>query len=214
MSHEPTQLGSAAEVQSNDNQVLWSLRQKEINGNPTNTHSSSSRVRMEGIWSTSPHVNVPSNFFADPKNIKAVAKQSTISGHSPVSSKPNDGSAHDQVEDGKKTGNPTEIWVFGVNLTNNFTNASLPDKELGCPAIIPGGPKESTPITACETENAQNSNYSLSNKEQKQIISDALPTERPSKLASVPSMRTRTKVHVQLKCISLKIPFIFCRKVK
>ncbi|MED6185544.1 Arf11p [Stylosanthes scabra] len=183
ISHEPTQLGGA-EVQSKENQVVWSLRQKETNGNPMNSHSSSSRVRMEGIWSSSPHANVPPN----PQNNNAAAKQ----GRSPISSKLNDdGLTHEKVGvDGKKkTENPTKIFLFGVNLSNDVgSNVSLPEKEQACSAILPIGPKESA------TEEAQNSNNSVSDKEQQnQIISDALPTEKPCKLAS---MRTRTKVQM------------------
>ncbi|KAL1313296.1 auxin response factor 9 isoform X5 [Arachis ipaensis] len=195
MSHDPAELGGA-EVQCKENQVVWSLRQKETNGNPMNSHSSSSRVRMEGIWSNSPHASVPPN----PPNNNAAAKQ----GLSPISSKPNDdGLTHDKVEVDarKKTENPTKIFLFGVNLTNNFrSNVSHPEKEQACSAIVPVGPKESTPITitASATQNAQNSNYSVSDKEQQnQISSDVLPAEKPNKLASLPSMRTRTKVQMQ-----------------
>ncbi|XP_027350983.1 auxin response factor 18-like isoform X2 [Abrus precatorius] len=199
LSHDPTQLGSAAENQSNENPVVWSSRQKEINGNPVNANSSSSKVRAEGMWSSSPHLNASCNFFPDPKNNKAVATQLSVSGsYPPVSSERNDDLAHDPVESGKKTENPMDCWVFGVNLTNNFTNVTLPEKEIGCPAIIPSGPKDSIAVAACETEAAQNPNYSLSNKEQMQVISDASPNEKQTKQATiVPSMRTRTKVQMQ-----------------
>ncbi|KAJ1429474.1 PB1 domain [Sesbania bispinosa] len=56
--HELTQLGGAAEVQSKENHVVCSLRQKDINSNPINTNPISSRVRVEGIWPSSPHLNV------------------------------------------------------------------------------------------------------------------------------------------------------------
>ncbi|TKY61245.1 Auxin response factor 18 [Spatholobus suberectus] len=194
---DPTPLGGTAEVPSNENPVVWSSRQKEIDGNPMNANNSSSRVRVEGMWPSSPHLNVSSNFFPDPKNSKAVAAQSSVSGYAPVSSRPNDDSAHDPVECAKRSENPMDCWVFGVNLTNNFTNGTLPDKELGCPAIIPSGPKDSIPVAACESEAGLNPNYALSNKEQKQIISDGSLSERQTKQATVPSMRTRTKVQMQ-----------------
>ncbi|RDX99358.1 Auxin response factor 18, partial [Mucuna pruriens] len=191
--HDPTALGGSAEVQSNENTVVWSSRQKEINGNPMNANNMSSRARVEGMWPSSPHLSVSSNLYSDPKNSKGVAAQSCVSGYAPVSSRPNDDSAHDPVECGKRSENPMDCWIFGVNLTNNFINVALPDKELGCPPIIPSGPKDSIPVAACETEAGQNPNYSLSNKEHKQIISD----ERHTKQPTVPSTRTRTKVQMQ-----------------
>ncbi|XP_047160481.1 auxin response factor 18-like [Vigna umbellata] len=199
LSHDPTALGGTSEVQSNESPVIWCTRMKEINVNPMNGNkSSSSRVRVEGMWPSSPHLSVSSNLFPDPKNSKAVTAQSTVSGYAPVSSRPNDDLAHDPVECGKRSENPMDCWVFGVNLTNNFTNVALPDKELGCPpTIIPSGPKDSIPVAACETQPGQNHNYSLSNKLQKQIISDGSPSERHAKQTTVPSTRTRTKVQMQ-----------------
>ncbi|KAL2661642.1 hypothetical protein GLYMA_03G258300v4 [Glycine max] len=180
---DPTALGSSTEVQSNENPVVWSTRQKEINGNPMN---SSSKVRVEGMRPSSPHSKP--NLFMDPKNCKAVPAQST------VSSRPKDDLAHDPMECAKRSSqNPMNCWIFGVNLTNNITkNVTLPDKEqLGCPAIIPSGPKDSIPVAACETEAGQNPYYSLSNKEHKQNISDGSPS------ASQRHTRTRTKVQMQ-----------------
>ncbi|XP_057439679.1 auxin response factor 18-like [Lotus japonicus] len=178
LSHEPTQLGGAAEPENNENRVVRSLKgQREINGNP--------------------HLNLSSNFInPEPKNNKDVAALSSACGYYPVSSRPNDGSAHDQVESGKKTENSMDCWVFGVNLTTTFPNV---DKELGCQVIIPSGPNDPLPIAACETETegGHNPNYSVSNKEQKQIISDASLNERQNKQVSIPSLRTRTKVQMQ-----------------
>ncbi|XP_020212758.1 auxin response factor 18 isoform X2 [Cajanus cajan] len=177
--HDPTPLGGTAEVQSNESAVVRSLRLKEINGNPMNGKNNSSKVPVEGMWPSSPHLNVvSSNFLAD---AKAVAAQSPISGYAPV----NDDSAPDPTECGKRSENPMDCWLFGVNLTNNFTNPALPDKELGCPT---SGPKDSVPVAPCETDAPHNSN-----KEHKQIISD----ERHTKQANVPSTRTRTKVQMQ-----------------
>lgn len=182
-------------MKSNENKVVWSSRQKEINGNPMNANNSCSRACVEGMWSSSPHLSVSSNFFPDPKDSKAIAAQSSVSGYAPVSSRPNDDSAHDPAECGKRSENPMDCWLFGVNLTNDVTNVALPDKELGCPTIIPSGPKDSIPVSACETEVGQNTNCLVSNKEQKQFISDGSLSERQTKQATLPSsMRTRTKV--------------------
>ncbi|CAL0308866.1 unnamed protein product [Lupinus luteus] len=198
LSHEPTQFGSVGEVRSNENHIMWSLRQKEINGNPTNTNSSASRVCTEGLWPSSPHLNVSSNYFPDLKNNKSVAAtQSSCVVDPPASSRPNNGSMHDQVDNGKTLENRTDIWVFGVNLSSNFTNVEFPEKGLECAAIVPSDPKDSISIGACESENGQNLNNSLSTKEQKQIISGASPNERQNKQTCVPSSRTRTKVQMQ-----------------
>ncbi|XP_061370394.1 auxin response factor 9 isoform X2 [Gastrolobium bilobum] len=200
--HELTQLGAAAEVvQSNENQVVCSMRQRDINSNPINTNSISSSVRLEGKWPSSPHLNVTSNLFHEPsKNKKSGTSQSSISGYPNVSSRASDGLTCDLVEDGKKTENPMNCWLFGVNLSQNSSNVITPsDKELGCPSatIVPSGPKESIPAAACETERVQTPNHSLSNKGQKQIISDVSPMDWQNMQACVPSMRTRTKVQMQ-----------------
>ncbi|KAI9110005.1 hypothetical protein K1719_019046 [Acacia pycnantha] len=195
-SHELAQLGGTKEAQSNENQVLWNARQNNINGNAMNNSSScNSRVRVEGPWPSS-HLNC----FPDPKNNKAVAVQSSISGYPPPgSSWPNDASACDQVENAKKCENPVGCRLFGVNLANNSNNVAPPEKESrGCTATTPSGSKESVPVVACETKTSQNPNCSVSKKEQKQEMSNASPNnERLSKQASLLSTRTRTKVQMQ-----------------
>ncbi|KAF7826201.1 auxin response factor 18-like isoform X1 [Senna tora] len=196
-SHELAQLGGAAEFQSNESQVLWNVRQKDMNGNPlNNSNSSSTRVRMEGNWPS--HMNVPSNCFPDPQSNKAVVEQTSVSGYPPVSSQQNNRPVYDQVENEKKSENPVGYRLFGVTLTNNSGNVASLEKQLGgCTTIIPsGGAKESVPIAACETEKGQNSDPSLS-KEQKQETSNVSPNERQSKQVSLPSTRTRTKVQMQ-----------------
>nr|XP_027192816.1 auxin response factor 18 isoform X3 [Cicer arietinum] len=167
------------EVQNKENQIVCS------------------RVMVEGIWPNSPNLNVTSNPFSDAKN----------KGYPNINIAPrlSDGPACDRLEDAKKTENPLDCWLFGVNLNNNNkcsnVNSCL-DKEVGCGSlsnVTSSGPKESNPANACETEKIiQSPNYSLSNKKgQKQIISDASPNEWQNQLANVPSMRTRTKVQMQ-----------------
>ncbi|XP_057454839.1 auxin response factor 18-like isoform X2 [Lotus japonicus] len=192
--HELTQFGGGgAEVQSKENQIVSSLRQNDISSNPIKTSSR--------IWPCSPHLNVTSNFFSDPK-IKGVKLQSsTISSYAYVSSRPIDGPTCVE-DDGKKSENPLDCWLFGVNLSNNSSNGiACLEKELGCscPTTVPSGPNESNPAGACETERVQSPDFSLSNKGQSQIISEASPIEWQKKQASVtvPAMRTRTKVQMQ-----------------
>lgn len=170
--HEHTQLTGAAEFQGKESQIV------------------SSRVLVEGIWPNSPHLNVTSNPYANTN----------------IASRPSDGLTCDRVEDPKKNENPLDCWLFGVNLNNKNKSCSVNsclEKELGCPSltiVTTSGPKESIILTtnACETEKVQSPNYSLSNKgQQKKIISDASPNEWQNKLATVPSMRTRTKVQME-----------------
>ncbi|XP_028779845.1 auxin response factor 18 isoform X2 [Neltuma alba] len=184
-SHELAPLSGTAEAQS-------------INGNAMNNSSScNSRVRIEGTWPSS-HLNISPNCFADPKNNKAVAVQSSISGCPPVSSWPNDAPAYDQVENGKKsTENPVGCRLFGVNLTNNSNNVAPPEKDSRVCIASPSGSKESNPVVACENKTSQNPNCSVSKKEQKNETSNATPNERQGKQASLPSTRTRTKVQMQ-----------------
>lgn len=170
--HEHTQLTGAAELQGKESQIV------------------SSRVLVEGIWPNSPHLNVTSNPYANTN----------------IASRPSDGLTCDRVEDAKKNENPLDCWLFGVNLNNKNKSCNVNsclEKELGCPSlniVTTSGPKESIILTtnACETEKVQSPNYSLSNKgQQKKIISDASPNEWQNKLATVPSMRTRTKVQME-----------------
>ncbi|KAL3008828.1 hypothetical protein AAZX31_07G053100 [Glycine max] len=212
-SNELSQLGAAAEVQSKENQVVpCSLRQKDIiNSNPINANNSSisTRVRMEGVWPSSPHLNATPNLFSDPNNNNSnngVSARSLISGYPNVPSRSSDGPTCDGVEDGKKTENSLDCWLFGVNLTNNCSNVitTPSEREQRGPSssVVLSGPKESIPAAACETERVQTPNYSLSNKGQKQIISEASPNQWQNKQATVLSMRTRTK-KVQMQGVAV-----------
>lgn len=189
----------------------------EIQSNPMNT-SISSRVFVEGIWPTSPPaLNISSNFISDPRNNNAC-----VTGYPHILSNPIDeGPKYDnQVDNGKKSEDSMDCWLFGVNLresSNTTTVSTACEKETGWPTTIPSGPKEKESIppaaaAACETgkgQNPNNNNNTVSQKEEKQI-DDASPNERQSKQASVLSMRTRTKVHFPAHCNILRlIPFIF-----
>ncbi|CAJ2663045.1 unnamed protein product [Trifolium pratense] len=147
-------------------------------------HIVTSRVSVEGIWPNSPYMNITSN---------------------PYASRPVDGPTCDHpVKDANKTSNPLDCWLFGVNLNkNNKCNNVNPclEKEHGFPNlanVTTSGPKESILTNACETEKVQSPNNSLSTKgQQKKIICDVSSNEWQNKLATVPSMRTRTKVQMQ-----------------
>ncbi|KAM2932860.1 hypothetical protein FF1_040881 [Malus domestica] len=92
--------GGVPEVQTSGSQVVWPLRQKESNS----SSYSSARVCSEGIWPSSPHVDVPLSLFPDSKesskNVIAGSVLSSIA--SPILSKPNNVLIHDQGLDVSK----------------------------------------------------------------------------------------------------------------
>ena len=191
------QLGAAAEVQSSESRVFWPPRQKEISGNLVNANCSpsSTRVRVDRVWSPSPHSNTSLSLFPDPKTNETVAAQTPTSGYPSVLSSSPRGGSYEQLENGKKSEGTLGCWVFGINLRNSPTFAAPLEKERG--PNIPSVPKEIVPVAASETDR-NDSSYSLLKKEQKQLTSDASPNDKLSKQTSVPATRTRTKVHGQL----------------
>lgn len=180
-SHELTQLSSAAEVQSHETcGGVWPTRPKDINTN-------GSRVRAEGMWPASPHMNVSLDLFSDSaEDDKTVTAQSTLSDYiSPVSSRLRNGLIHDHVEKGTKSEATLGCRLFGIDLLpkNSQTNAPQ-DRE----------PEIMMPIGKGPSLTADNLDASKSSKEQKQITPDASMRETHSKQGSSLSMRTRTKV--------------------
>ncbi|KAJ7951321.1 Auxin response factor [Quillaja saponaria] len=121
-SHERGQLGGGAEVQGGESQVVWSMRQKQIKSNLVNNSSCcNSRVRMEGLWPSSPHLN-SFNLFAEATNdTKAAATQSSISEYAPPVSP---GTEPSNGEKGKKYESSAGLRIFGINFTNNCNAAS------------------------------------------------------------------------------------------
>lgn len=189
-SHELTQLSSAAEVQSHDSCVVWASRTKDINPN-------GSRVRAEGMWSCSPHMNVSLDLFADSgEDDKTVTAQSTITDYiSPVSSRVRNGLAHDKVEKETRSETPFGCRIFGIDLSSkNSQTTALSDPELEMKMPLGKGPN---PTTTCESDRENNQDASKCSKEQKQLIPDSSTRETHSKHGSNLSMRTRTKVQMQ-----------------
>ncbi|KAJ9171522.1 hypothetical protein P3X46_014880 [Hevea brasiliensis] len=195
-SHDLSQLGSAAEAQSCVSQVVWSMRQKEIDSSVLNGSSCcNSRVRPEGIWPPSPHMNVSLSLFPDSADDNRKITQSFVSGYSSsVPLRQSDGLMHDQVEKGKKYENSVGCRLFGIDLTNNYSAAGSPEEAL-CTTVDPNGTRR--PVAAPDDfDKAHNMDVSKSSKQQKQIASDALPRETHGKLGTT-STRTRTKVQMQ-----------------
>ncbi|OAY62147.1 auxin response factor 9 isoform X2 [Manihot esculenta] len=197
-SHDLSQLGSAAEAQSCEkSQVVWSVRQKEIDSSVVNgSIFCNSRVRTEGIWPPSPHMNVSLSLFFDSADNSRTITQSVASGYvSPVPLRQTDVLMHDQVEKGKKYENSIGCRLFGIDLTSN-SNAAPPLEEALCTTVDPNG--TGGPLAAPgDSDKAQNMDASKSSEEQKQIASDALPKETHGKLGPTSSTRSRTKVQMQ-----------------
>ncbi|KAJ6710313.1 AUXIN RESPONSE FACTOR 11 [Salix koriyanagi] len=197
-SHELAQLGCSTEVQSSESHV-WSMRQKEIDSNLLNNSSScNTRARPEGIWPSSPHMNVSLNFFPDSAGDNDFATtQSIISGFpSPMSSRQSNCLISEQVEKGRKYENSAGCRLFGIDLTSNSGSSAPPEKESAYPIVDSNGTKVLVPA-ASEAERAQTMDVSMYSKEQKQVLSEALLKESRSKQGSATSTRTCTKVQMQ-----------------
>ncbi|KAJ6338327.1 hypothetical protein OIU76_007907 [Salix suchowensis] len=197
-SHELAQLGCSTEVQSSESHV-WSMRQKEIDSNLLNNSSScNTRARPEGIWPSSPHMNVSLNFFPDSAGDNDFATtRSIISGFpSPMSSRQSNCLISEQVEKGRKYENSAGCRLFGIDLTSNSGSSAPPEKESAYPIVDSNGTKVLVPA-ASEAERAQTMDVSMYSKEQKQVLSEALLKESRSKQGSATSTRTCTKVQMQ-----------------
>ncbi|KAJ4728098.1 Auxin response factor [Melia azedarach] len=189
-SHELTQLGSAAEVQSCESQVVW-----PIDGNLANSsNGSNTRIAPEGMWPSSPRLNVSLNLFPDSRNdTKIVAARSPLSVY--ASARPSNGLIHDQVEKGKKSDTPMGCRLFGIDLKHNSNIVAPLGKEIADLIIDSSGIKG--PRAASDYDKAQNQDASNSPKEMKQMTAEALPKETLNKQGSIASTRSRTKVQMQ-----------------
>lgn len=178
-SHELNQLSSPADVQSCDSQVVWSTRQKEIDGSLVNSSGGcNSRVRQEGIWSSTP-VNVSLSLFAD-----SAEDNKTV-----LSSRPKSGVMHDQVEKGKKSEISAGCRLFGINLTEKSSASATH------PAVDSSTAQGPVPVTDVADKD-RDLEASSSAKEQKQDTLEVSVKESQSKQGSS-TMRSRTKVQMQ-----------------
>ncbi|KAJ6343973.1 hypothetical protein OIU76_005668 [Salix suchowensis] len=196
-SRELVQRGSIIEAQSSESHI-WSMRQKEVDSSLNNSGGCNSRALPEGIWLPSSHMNVSLNFFPDPAGDNKCAKtQSIISGFaSSISSMQSDGLINEQVEKGRKFENSVGCRLFGIDLTSNSGITAAPEKEPAYPIVDYNEAKGLFPA-AGEAEKAQTMEFSMSSKQQKQVVPDALAKESQSKQGSTTSTRTRTKVQMQ-----------------
>ncbi|KAK6260536.1 hypothetical protein SCA6_015010 [Theobroma cacao] len=196
-SHELTQVGSTVEVQSSETQVMWPIRQKEIDNCLVNSSGGyNSRTRPENVWPP-PHVNVSLNLFRDSMddNNKTGTPRTVLAGYaSSVQSRPSNGLMLDQVEKAKKSETSTSCRLFGFNLTDSSSAAGPLDKEQTSTTVDYNGVKGST-LAASDVD--QNPETSKPSKEQKLVASETSTKEMQGKLGAATSMRTRTKVHMQ-----------------
>lgn len=148
-------------------------------------------------------MNVSLNLFPDSaEENKALTTWSSVSGYaSPIPSRQSNGLMHEQVEKGKKYENSVGCRLFGIDLTSN-SNAAAPEKEPVHSTVDCSGTKVSVPATG-EADRAQSMDVSMSSKEQKQVVPEALPKEMQSKQGSTASARTRTKVKFTVVADSL-----------
>jgi auxin response factor len=191
-----TQIASTAEVQSSDSQVVWPLRHKDINSG----NYFSSMVRSDGIWPSSPHVNISLNLFPDPtEDNKTVSTRCMLTGYaSPVSSMPINGMIHEKEEKGTQSDASVGCWLFGINLTGNCSAASPPEREPMSSVMVCSGAEGSAATPAPEVDKAQNhQDVSKLSMKQKRVIFEPSPKESQSKQGMMLSSRTRTKVQMQ-----------------
>lgn len=191
-------MSSAAEVQSHEPCVVWPTRPKDINTN-------GSRVRAEGMWPSSPHMNVSLDLFSDSaEDDKTLTAQSTLSDYiTPVSSRLRNGLIHDHLEKGTKSEISLGCRIFGIDfLTKNSQTTAPPDRVAEIMVPIGIGP---SPTAASGCDRAKNLDASKSSKEQKQLTPDASLRETHSKQGSSLSMRTRTKVKCRFIFIAASI---------
>ncbi|EXB83883.1 Auxin response factor 18 [Morus notabilis] len=186
-STDVTQLGSNAEAQSSDRQVVWPAKQKDT----SNGNYYGSVVRSEGVWPSSPDVDMSLNLFPDSMgdNITVTARSALSGFASPVSSRPSI-----QKEKGTKSDASVGCRLFGINLTSNSTIVSPPDREPTC-LVVASSSKGSSPRYASEDDKAQNGEALKLLAEQK--LTPQAPPRKDTQSKQGSSSRSRTKVQMQ-----------------
>ncbi|XVF73011.1 hypothetical protein PTKIN_Ptkin12aG0167300 [Pterospermum kingtungense] len=190
-SHQLTQVGSTPEVQSSESQVMWPMRQKEIDNSLISSNGIyNSRTRVENPWPPSHHLNVSLNLFPDSMdddNNQSGTPQTVLTGYASRQSK---GLMHDQVEKGKKSEPSTGCRLFGFNLTEKPGASSLSDKEHVGTIVDYNDVRGSIPAASHIDQNHETS-------EQKQVAPEASTKDMQAKQGAATSTRTRTKVQMQ-----------------
>lgn len=205
-SHDITQVVGATEGQSSESQVVRPMRQKEIDSTiVNNSNDCSSRLAPEGIWPSSPHLNVSLNLFPDSTDDhRIVAAQSVLSGYA-SSGRPGNAVIHEEVERGKKSEASLGCWLFGIDLKHNSNTAAPLGRKVVDPTTGTSGVKGSA-RAASDFDASQNQDL----KEVKRGMADVSRKETQNKQGSAASTRTRTKVKFDVFSGPLLLVYFNC----
>ncbi|KAI3444396.1 hypothetical protein Pfo_001061 [Paulownia fortunei] len=187
---ELSHLTSTNDVQSNENQVFWPPKQKDLNSSlPCSTS------HPGGVWSSISHVNGSLSLFREPTDdSKNVSVRSALPDYqSPVSSRASN--CLDQVQGMKKFETASVCRLFGIDLRNNSNKIPPAGKEVSFPRpnIIPDC---DAPLKRSEADGTQRVDLS-SSKERKHVLLEVSPNDMQGKQSSASSSRTRIKVQMQ-----------------
>ncbi|CAN4108443.1 unnamed protein product [Withania somnifera] len=196
---EVSHLGSISDVQSHDNQLVWSSKQNSSLSNGVS--NASCRTHLSGAWQHCMLANGSLNLLRDSTEDKQLITRSALLDYgSPMSSRASNGLLHDQVDRGNKREISSGCRLFGIDLRNNSHNTSTKAKELlglnvtsSCAYNAPIVPDES------EVDKGQNVERLNPSEEMKQVQLEALPKDTHK--LGLTSSRTRTKVQMQGVCV-------------
>lgn len=194
-SHDITQVVGATEGLSSESQVVQPMRQKEIDSTiVNNSNGCNSRLAPDGIWPSSPHLNVSLNLFPDSTDDhRIVGARSVLSGYaSSGATRPRNALIHEQVERGKKSEPSLGCRLFGIDLKQDSNTSAALGRKVVDPTIGACGGKGSA-RAASDLDTSQNQDL----KEVKQGTADVSQKETQNKQGSAASTRTRTKVQMQ-----------------
>lgn len=185
-SFELSHFSNITEVQSINNQALWSPKPKNHNSSlPSSSSCYGSSFPSGGTW-PSPLVNGS----LDQKNVSA---QSNLCDYnSPVSSRARNGLVLDQVERSRRMENLSSCRLFGIDLRCNSKNPSLLEKEGPSTVIVP-----KNAYNAALPVDASGGDFLKSCNDKKQGQLDVSPKDAQNKQGCSTSARTRTKVLVR-----------------
>ncbi|KAF5733504.1 auxin response factor 18 [Tripterygium wilfordii] len=194
--HELARVSCTADAQRSDCQIVWSLRQKEVDGGPVNSSSFGNlRVQPEHVWSSS-YMSPSLNLFPDfvEEDNKTVVLQPMTAGHPPqIPSMLNSGMVDSQVEKGNILDNPTGFRLFGIDVKRDFDRGAHPENKHSSQKTVSGAGY----VHVSAASDAQNLDSADVSKEQKQVISEISAREAQSKQGFTASTRTRTKVQMK-----------------
>ncbi|KAM7275268.1 hypothetical protein ACFE04_017134 [Oxalis oulophora] len=141
----------------------------QSNENPVAWPAKPKETDSNIMWQSPPGMNASLNLFRGSKEDNLTTIHSGYASVNPI---PSIGVVHEHVDPGKKVETPLGCRLFGFNLPGNSNIAANLEKETISVISDANGPH-------------------------KKIIVEQSPKEIQSKLVFTPSMRSRTKVHMQ-----------------